>query len=517
MHVAKKRTVPAKGRNPANDWFVMAPVHTPSRAKLQYLSGFAAQIANPLKERAIGSMQCTMHPALEELVSTFADVISLEPNDLEHYGRDWTRVFAPSPSAVALPRTVDQVQQIMRICHRHRFAVVPSGGRTGLAGGAMSTQGELVLSLERLKAMDPVDEIGATVRVQAGAVTESVHHHARDFGLQWPIDFAAKGSSQVGGNIATNAGGVRVIRYGNTRKWVLGLEVVLADGTLLDMSRPLEKNNTGIDLQQLFIGSEGTLGVIVGATLKLTPLPKKSDVVLFALSDLPSVLAIFSSARKSDLELSAFEFFRANCLARVQQHRELKPPFGDDHPYFALVEFQNADSEKMESWAMSELESNAVDGVLAQHGSERESLWALRESISESLSATGLPHKNDISVPVAELVPFCNELDALFAQKYGEFEICLFGHIGDGNLHVNVMKPEALSKESFVAKTSELDQTLFLLVQKHRGSISAEHGIGLLKKPYLHFIRSPSELASQAAIKRALDPLGILNPGKVFA
>jgi FAD/FMN-containing dehydrogenase len=194
----------------------------------------------------------------------------------------------------------------------------------------------------------------------------------------------------------------------------------------------------------------------------------------------------------------------------------LKPPFGDEHPYFALVEFQDTAPERMEAWAMSELETNAVDGVLAQHGSERESLWALRESISESLSATGLPHKNDISVPVAELVPFCIELNALFAEKYSEFEVCLFGHIGDGNLHVNVMKPETLSKEAFLSQTSELDQTLFSLVQKHRGSISAEHGIGLLKKPYLHFVRSPSELATQVAIKQALDPLGIMNPGKVF-
>src|SRR6266508_4485335 len=202
-----------------------------------------------------------------------ADFCSEDAGDLAEYGRDWTKVYAPAPTAVLFPRTTDEVARLMALASAHRVPVVPSGGRTGLAGGAVAARGELVLSLTRMRRMDPVDELGGTVRVQAGAVTQAVHEHCAAHGLTWPVDFASKGSSQVGGNIATNAGGVRVIRYGLTRQWVLGLEVVLASGAVLELGGALEKNNTGFDLRQLFIGSEGTLGVITEATLKLTRLP----------------------------------------------------------------------------------------------------------------------------------------------------------------------------------------------------------------------------------------------------
>ena len=447
-----------------------------------------------------------------------ADFVTEDEAERAEYGRDWTKVYAPAPSAIAFPRTTGEVSRLMALCSAHRLPVVPSGGRTGLAGGAVAAHGELVVSLARMRRIDPVDELGLTVRVQAGAITAAVHEHAAALGLTWPVDFASKGSSQVGGNIATNAGGVKVIRYGLTRQWVLGLEVVLASGARLELNGALEKNNTGFDLRQLFIGSEGTLGIITEATLKLARLPKKSDVMLFAVDGLGGVLALFRAARRAPFVLAAYEFFTDRCLARVLRHRmTLRSPFPEPATHYVLVEAEGADDDLLAEWMTSVGDAGLLtDATLAQSGKQAGELWALREGISESLSATGLPHKNDVALPIAALEAFCGELDTLFAREYAGWELCLFGHIGDGNLHVNVMKPDALDVAAFRARTAAADRDLFTLVKKHAGSISAEHGIGLLKKPYLDYSRSPEELAVLRSVKLALDPLGILNPGKIF-
>jgi FAD/FMN-containing dehydrogenase len=458
---------------------------------------------------------------LEAIAALLApDALSTDDNDLATYGRDWTKVHEPKPSAIVFARSTDEVSKLLALCNERRIPVVPSGGRTGLAAGAVATQGEIVLSLSRMNRIEPVDTLGQTVRVQAGAITEAVHAHCAAHGLTWPVDFASKGSSQVGGNIATNAGGVKVIRYGLTRHWVLGLQVVLASGAVLELNGALEKNNTGADLRQLFIGSEGTLGVITEATLQLTRVPQRLDVLLFAVDGLQGVLDLFAEARKGPFTLSAFEFFTDKCLARVQRHRALRAPFDHErYTHYALVEAEGdgADDSELETWLGSLFERNVVlDGTMAQNAAQRRALWELRESISESLSATGLPHKNDIALPIASLRAFCDELDGVFSSRYPGWELCLFGHIGDGNLHVNVMKPEAMDKQEFLAKTAEADHAMFELVRRHRGSISAEHGVGLLKKKYLHYSRSPDELAALAALKHALDPHGILNPGKIL-
>jgi FAD/FMN-containing dehydrogenase len=446
-----------------------------------------------------------------------ADFVSTDAGDLATYGRDWTRVVEPAAAAVALPRSTAEVARLLRLCAEHRVPVVPSGGRTGLAAGAVAAHGELVLSLARMRRMDPVDLLGATVRVQAGAVTEAVHQHAAEHGLTWPVDFASKGSSQVGGNIATNAGGVKVIRYGLTRHWVLGLEVVLASGDVLELGGALEKNNTGIDLRQLFIGSEGTLGVITEATLKLTRPPEKLDVFLFAVPDLAAVLALFREARRGPFVIMAYEFFTERCLARVRRHRSVVTPLSAVSDYYVLLEVERGEPEGLDAWITSLFERGLVtDGTLAQHARQAAELWTLREGISESLSATGLPHKNDIALPVRELEGFCAELEAFFEREYPGWEIALFGHIGDGNLHVNVMKPEDLDRAEFLKKTKAADHAIFALVKKYRGSISAEHGIGLLKKDYLGYSRSPEEMALMRGIKRVLDPGNLLNPGKVI-
>jgi FAD/FMN-containing dehydrogenase len=445
------------------------------------------------------------------------DFVTREPGDLAEYGKDWTKVTPPAPWGVARPRTTDEISRLLALADRHHVAIVPSGGRTGLAGGALAANGELVVSLARMRRMDPVDLLGSTVRVQAGAVTEEVHKHCAPHGLTWPVDFASKGSSQVGGNIATNAGGVKVIRYGLTRNWVLGLQVVLPSGAVLELNGALEKNNTGLDLRQLFIGSEGTLGIVTEATLKLARVPGALKVFLFGVRDLAAVLALFREARRTPFTISAYEFFTDRCLARLVRHRSLRAPLAQSSSHFVLLEVEGADDAFLESWTTSLFERGLIeDGTMAQHSTQAAELWGLREGISESLSATGLPHKNDVALPVAALEAFCAELDAIFASRYPSWEVCLFGHIGDGNLHINVMKPDAMDKPSFLAKTKEADHDLFALVKKHAGSISAEHGIGLLKKPYLGYSRSADEMILMRSIKRAIDPHGIMNPGKVI-
>ena len=445
------------------------------------------------------------------------DFCASAPEELAEYGRDWTRVHEPAPSLVCFPRTTDEVARLLRLCHDAGIAVVPSGGRTGLAGGAVAANGEVVLSTTRMRRMDPVDVLGMTVRVQAGAVTEAVHQHCEPHGLTWPVDFASKGSSQVGGNIATNAGGVKVIRYGLTRQWVLGLQVVTAQGDVLELNGALEKNNTGVDLRQLFIGSEGTLGVITEATLKLTRLPGHLDVFLFAVADLDAVLALFTEARRGPFTIMAYEFFTDRCFARLARHRKVHNPLGASGTHYVLLEVEANDRGALDGWMESVVERELVlDGTVAATKAQARELWTLREGISESLSATGLPHKNDVSLPIARLAAFVGELEALFAARYEGWEICLFGHIGDGNIHVNVMKPDDMDEQTFLAHTHEADRHLFTLVQKHGGSISAEHGIGLLKKEWLPYTRSAAEIAIMRELKRVLDPKGILNPGKVF-
>lgn len=446
-----------------------------------------------------------------------SDFASSDPSELEEFGRDWTRVVEAHPSLVVFPRSTDEVSRLMKLCSSHSVAVVPSGGRTGLAGGAVAPAGEVVLSTSRMRQMGEVDESGNTLWVQAGAITEAVHHHCAPRGLLWPVDFASKGSSTIGGNIATNAGGVKVIRYGLTRNWVLGLRVVLANGDVLDLGGALEKNNTGADLRQLFVGSEGTLGIITEATLKLTRLPGKLDVMLFAVEDLAGVLALFRKARHGPFTIMAYEFFTDVCVERQKRHRSLRLPFETEASHYVLLEVEKSDPETLEAWVAELFDNGLVlDGALAAHAQQAAELWMLREGISESLSATGLPHKNDIALPVAGLEAFSNDFQALVSSDYPSYEVAIFGHIGDGNLHVNVMKPEHLDKETFLSSVHELDRKMFDLVRQHRGSISAEHGVGLLKKDWLPWSRSAAELAVLKSVKRALDPENLLNPGKIF-
>jgi FAD/FMN-containing dehydrogenase len=454
---------------------------------------------------------------LESIRSEFpSDFASIDASDLETYGRDWTRVFPPRASILCRPRTTDEVSRLMRLCAQHRVPVVPSGGRTGLACGALATRGELILSLERMRRMEPVDSLGRTLRVQAGAVIEAVHQHCAAAGLLWPIELHSTGS-QIGGSIATNAGGMRAVHYGLTRRWVLGLTVVLANGEVLQLNGALEKNNAGVDLRQLFIDSEGILGIITEATLKLTLPPGKVDVLLLAVPSFEAVLEVFERARRASFILMAFESFTDRCLEHVIRYRQLSPPFEVPSNHYVLLEVTRADRDAMDGWLESLFEAGLVAAAtLARSSRQAEELWAYRRSIDASLNAAGLMHGHNIALPIARLHAFYSDLGTLHASSYSDWELCLFAHVGDGTLQVRVIKPEALDKRTFLARCHAFDTAMFNLVRAHQGGVSAEHGIGLLKKTRLAQIRGTAEIDLMRALKRVMDPLGILNPGKVL-
>lgn len=437
--------------------------------------------------------------------------------DLEHYGRDWTRRWVPSPLAVALPTTIDEVQRIARWATEHRIGLVPSGGRTGLSGGAVAANGELVVNFERMNKILEFDAVDRTLTVQPGVVLETVQRTAETHGLIYPIDFGARGSCAIGGTIATNAGGIRVIRHGMTRQWIAGLKVVTASGELLDLNRGLVKNNSGYDLLQLMIGSEGTLGLMVEATLILADAPPPSQVMLFAVPAMDALMEVFASCR-GRLSLSAFEFFTDRALHHVVANGAQKP-FAEDHPYYVVCEFDAA-NELQQDAALEAFEHCveqgwASDGVIAQSDAQAAALWRLRDSITESI-ASHWPYKNDVSVRVSVVPAFLHDAQDLLAREYPDFEVVWFGHIGDGNLHISVLKPARLRDDEFVEQCEHVTKLLCECLERHSGSISAEHGIGLVKKPYLGSTRSAAEIAWMRSIKCALDPLGILNPDKLF-
>jgi FAD/FMN-containing dehydrogenase len=455
---------------------------------------------------------------LAELAQLAPDVrLSTEPSDLEHYGRDWTRRWTPAPLAIALPASITDVQAIARWASTHRVALVPSGGRTGLSGGAVAADGEVVVSFERMNRVVAFDAIDRTLTVQPGIPLEAVHKAAREHGLMYPVDFAARGSCTIGGNVSTNAGGIRVIRYGNTREWIAGLKLVTAAGDLLELNRGLIKNSSGYDLRHLVIGAEGTLGLVVEATLTLTDPPPPSQVMLFAVPAMDALMQVFEACRNS-LTLSAFEFFTDRALHHVVAHGG-RAPFEEDSRYYVITEF-DAGNEVQQQTAVDVFERCFAqgwvsDGVLSQSDAQATTLWTLREGITESLAAWH-PYKNDISVRVSVVPAFLHEMQALLAAEYPHFDVVWFGHIGDGNLHINVLKPTDMDDADFIAQCERVTKLLAESLQRHGGSISAEHGIGLVKKPYLASTRSAVEIALMRGVRKAFDPLGLMNPGKLF-
>ncbi|URX62731.1 FAD-binding oxidoreductase [Luteibacter anthropi] len=454
-------------------------------------------------------------PRLSELARLLPDLkLSTDPGDLEHHGRDWTRRWTPAPLAVAFPADIAQVQAIVRWAAQTGVAIVPSGGRTGLSGGAVAAHGELVLSLDRMNKVLDFNPVDRTLTVQPGIALEAVQQAARDRGLIYPVDFAARGSCQIGGNIATNAGGIRVIRYGNTRQWVAGLKVVTGTGELLDLNKGLVKNASGYDLRHLVIGSEGTLGIVVEATLWLTAPPPDTQVMLLAIPAMDALMKVFAEANHR-LRLEAFEFFTDRALAHVTAHGAQKP-FAEDHPFYVVTEFDAAgEADALDFFERCVEEGWVVDGVIASSDAQAAALWRLREGITESL-ARYKPYKNDVSVRISVVPAFMEEMQRLLSAEYPHFDVVWFGHIGDGNLHINVLKPDDLANDTFVSQCEHVTSLLVETLHRHEGSISAEHGIGLVKKPWLGSVRSDAEIALMRGIKAVWDPRNIMNPGKLL-
>jgi glycolate oxidase subunit GlcD len=439
-------------------------------------------------------------------------------SDLQAFGTDWTKAFEAAPLCIVFPANADQVVSIVKLANEFKVALVPSGGRTGLSGGAVAMNGEVVIAFDRMNKILDFNAADRLVCCEAGVITEQLQQFATNEGLFYPVDFASSGSSQIAGNVATNAGGIKVIRYGMTRNWIAGMKVVTGSGELLDLNRGLSKNATGYDLRHLFIGSEGTLGFIVELTLSLCNPPKDPTVLVLGLDSMTSTMPVLQ-AFQSGLNLTAYEFFSHKSLLHVMEEKGLQKPFESDAEFYALIEFENTSGDDMDK-AMTLFEECLesgwiVDGTISQNLTQAESLWRLREDISETISKF-TPYKNDISVKVSDVPAFLQQVDELVSEAYPDFEIIWFGHIGDGNVHLNILKPETMEVKEFFEKCGEVSTWVFEIVEKFGGSISAEHGVGLLKKPYLKYSRSKSEIEYMKSIKRVFDPNNIINPGKLI-
>ncbi|MEE4297154.1 MAG: FAD-binding oxidoreductase [Wenzhouxiangella sp.] len=452
-------------------------------------------------------------------MSVFPDIETLsDAESLSFYGQDWTRFWTPAPERVVFPRSTEDVVALVRWARSSGARLVPSGGRTGLSGGAVARDGEVVVALDKMRRVLDLDVVEPSITVQAGLSVGEVQRIAKEAGLFYPVDWSASGSSQVGGSIATNAGGIRVLRYGMTRQWVRGLEVVDGRGEVLRLNRGLIKNNAGPDLTQVMIGGEGVFGIITEAILGLTELPEAQSVLLVAFTSIEAVMPAFAALR-SALKLSAFELFDRRCVAEVASHTGLSFPLTDDAPYFGVVEFDNPDGVQEEA-ALKIFEDlveagQVSDGVLSQSDAQAAELWRWREDISEAITPR-TPYKNDLSVRISRAPVFLEALDRLVKERYPSFEVLWFGHIGDGNLHMNVLRPEGMAIDEFRQAGERLSPAVFQLVQQHGGSISAEHGVGLLKRDYLQFCRSEIEIETLRQLKKVFDPDGIMNPGKML-
>jgi FAD/FMN-containing dehydrogenase len=462
-----------------------------------------------------------------EMASSYSEVLSracpelrvvTDPAVLESHGRDWTRFRAPAPAAVAFPDSVAQVRELVAAAAAAGIPLVPSGGRTGLSGGAVAAAGEVVVSFDRMRRVLDFNAVDRSLRVEAGVVTATVQETAREHGLYYPISFASEGSSQIGGNVATNAGGIRVLRYGLTRDWVAGLKVVTGQGEVLDCNRGLIKNASGYDLRHLFIGSEGTLGFVVEVTLRLADPPLPSKVMLLGVENIGALMRVFEALR-AQLALTAFEFFTDRALQHVRAGHRLPAPLDTECPLYVIAEF-DCPGEAEEERAMACFEQGVAagwlaDGVISQSDRQIAELWRYREGISESI-AHFPPYKNDLSVTVSRVPEFLRRMGELTEEICPGFEVVWYGHIGDGNLHMNILKPAAMELSEFEQRSHGISDRTCALTGELGGSISAEHGIGLLKRPWLEHSRSAAEIERMRGIKRAFDPANIFNPGKLL-
>ena len=447
----------------------------------------------------------TLQRRLADIVG--APHVLTAPGDTKPYFTDWRKQYSAPAECVVRPASTEEVARVVALCARESVAVVPQGGNTGLVGGSVPTgaRREIVLALGRMNRIRAFDVLNDTITVEAGCVLAAVQGAADEAGRLFPLSLAAEGSCQIGGNLSTNAGGVNVLRYGNAREQVLGLEVVLPDGRVWDGLRGLRKDNTGYDLKQLFVGAEGTLGVITAAVLRLYPKPAASATAWIALGAAREAVELLAELRgRVGERISAFELVSRSCLEAVLSHVPgTRDPLGAPHPWYVLAQFD--DTEDLQTRVEQALARR--EAVIAQSGEQARALWRLRESIPEAQFANV---KHDISLPVSKIPEFIAHADRALKAGFAAAEIYCFGHVGDGNLHYNV------GPESLLEQRAAVSRVVYDAVARLRGSISAEHGLGQLKRAEVRAHKNPLELELMRALKATLDPQGLMNPGKVL-
>lgn len=441
------------------------------------------------------------------------------------YVEDWLRKWRGRTPVVVRPRTTTEVAAVMRLCRQTGTPVVPQGGNTGMSGGAApdDSGAQVILSLNRMKRIREVDDVNNTITVDAGVLLADVQAAAREAGRYFPLSLGAEGSCTIGGNLATNAGGTAVLRYGNTRDLALGLEVVLPDGRVWSGLRGLRKDNTGYDLRGLFIGSEGTLGIITGAVLKLYPRPLGRATAWVGAGSPAAVVALLSRMQAECGErLTAFEMMSAYCVALVRAHvASAACPLRDDHPYHALIELSDPAPQGLQDLLERGLARAMEDGLVADAAiaaseSQAQAMWRVREGISQAQVRAGKAVKHDIALPISRLAAFIDDADAALSAEFAGLPIVNFGHVGDGNLHYNVLLPADVAPAESARLTAALNRRVHDLVAERGGSISAEHGVGQLRRDELRRYKSAVEMDLMLMIKRALDPDQLMNPGKLL-
>ncbi len=455
-----------------------------------------------------------------------ASFVLTDESELGSYLTDQRRRFTGKALAIVRPGSLEEVAAIVRLCNEYRVPLVPQGGNTGLVLGSVPDQSgtAIVLSLTRLNRIRQIDPVNNTMTVEAGCILAHIQEAAEKAERLFPLSLAAEGSCTIGGNLSTNAGGTAVLRYGTTRELCLGLEVVTAQGEIWNGLRGLRKDNTGYDLRDLYIGAEGTLGLITAATIKLFPQPRARLTALAALRTPDDALRLFTLAQQyCGAVLTGFELMSALCMDLVGKHfPQLQLPFADRHAQYVLLELSDSESEAhamalLESVIGSALDDDTIqDAVVASSIAQSQALWKLREHISSAQAAEGKNIKHDISVPISAIGDFIRETDALLQQAFPDCRMVTFGHVGDGNLHYNVSPPQGTSDDAFIARQSEINRIVHDSVHRFGGSISAEHGLGALKREEIRRYKSEVELKLMLTLKQALDPLNLMNPGKVI-
>ncbi|HTH97141.1 MAG TPA: FAD-binding oxidoreductase [Stellaceae bacterium] len=458
-----------------------------------------------------------------------------DPADVAPHLVEGRKLYQGKTALVLKPATTAEVAEIVRTCHEARLPIVPQGGNTGLVGGGVPGIGvpgvgmsgadghNVVLATHRLNRIREIDAANFTMTVEAGCILATIQEKALEHDRLFPLSLGAQGSCQIGGNISTNAGGIQVLRYGNARELVLGLEVVLPDGQIWDGLRGLRKDNTGYDLKQLFIGAEGTLGIVTAAKLKLFPAPHDSATAFVGLADPEAAMALFTRARgATGDQLTAFELIPRIGIEMLVEHMGCVDPLGEPHPFYALIELSSSHEQAglgavMESLLERALEDGLIqDGTIAASTAQARAFWHLREALPEMQAYEGGSIKHDVSVPVSSVAAFLKEAIAAVTERLPGIRPVPFGHAGDGNIHFNLTQPKGADKAAYLARWGEFNDIVHNIVARHGGSISAEHGIGLLKRDELTHYKSALELELMARIKRAVDPENLMNPGKVL-